>query len=491
MKLFFTTCMLSCTFALQAEAAPVLPFVDNVRTRFEPSGDATWVTAGAIPWDAKITATDMTPDGKYLAIGDNNGNVALFDMQKQQTLWKVPVIAGGEAVHALKMDATGSQLLAAKTPGQNDFSHTYYIAGDGAVTDMGVQEAFSPQCAEVTKMDPTQFLWSPDGTTFFTLYETHARGNRGSCQVAAEKYIVANDMAKSTVDIRLIALEPFNAPEEGEPDTVWCTGVQRMAISRDGKTVASSHCNGRIVLWFYARGKLTHKKTSQGIAYMLRRSGYDPVNGAGFMAFNRRGEIYFGMGAPGAMAKSAIVRMSPDLKKAELLAYVHMPYPKPMLSADENYLMAGSDIVFLWDLRKKQRLFYGPSGRNDGIQAQMHPKKRLVMLPSESQILYLSESPAVKLNLTGDWKKTGRLIRKGDTVYVAGPGRFGYGYGEWLREDWKQPGIWLSEFGGDAQGDAGELIELSLRSESGGAFLLYGGRPKSTGGDPLKQSRNW
>lgn len=96
MKQFWASFLLCCTLALYAEAEPVLPFVDNVRTRFEPAGDATWVTVGAIAWDAKITATDMTPDGRYLAIGGNNGNVALFDTQKQQTLWKVPVIAGGD-----------------------------------------------------------------------------------------------------------------------------------------------------------------------------------------------------------------------------------------------------------------------------------------------------------------------------------------------------------------------------------------------------------
>ncbi|MFZ5629272.1 MAG: hypothetical protein ACOY5B_09115 [Spirochaetota bacterium] len=138
---------------LIAQKAPLLPFVDNVRVKFEPAGDTTWTVAGFTEFGAKITATDMTPDGRFLAVGDNDGNVSLFDVQARQVLWTRPVIAGGAAVAVLKMDATGSQILAAKTPGQNDYSHMYYLTGDGAVTDMGVQEAFSPQTGHV--------LWPP------------------------------------------------------------------------------------------------------------------------------------------------------------------------------------------------------------------------------------------------------------------------------------------------------------------------------------------
>lgn len=477
-------------FSLNAENAPLLPFVDNVRQRFEPVGDTTWVIAGSSEFAARITATDMTPDGRYLAIGDADGQVSLFDTTMLRVLWTRPVIAGGEAVYTIKIDRAGAQILAAKAPGVNDFSHTYYIAGDGSVTDMGVQEAFSSQCQAVTKMDPAQFLFSPDGSTFYTLYETHARANRDACMVAAEKYVLMNNMQRSTVDVKLIALEPFTKPEEGEPDTVWCSAPERIALSADGKTLATSHCNGRVVLYSTAGGKLKLRKLSAGIGYMLRRAGYDPVIGAGYMVFNRSGEIFFGMGAPGQMAKSAIIRLSPDLAKAELMAYVHMPYPKPALSANENFLMAGSDIVFLWDLRKKQTLFFGPTGRNNGIHAQLHPTKRMVMLPAERQLLYLGESPGLKLRLTAEWKKTGRFVKAGDQIYLSGKGTFSYGYGEWLREDRKYANSWISEFKGDAAGDRGEAIELSFRSDDGAELTLFGGSGKKAG-DGLRSFKNW
>ena len=403
------------------------------------------------------------------------------------------MIPGGEAVHVLKIDAKAAQILAAKTPGVNDFSHTYYISGDGNVTDMGVQEAFSSQCQAVTKMDPAQFLFSPDGGTFYVLYETHARANRDGCEPAAEKYVVMNDMNKSTVDVRLIAVEPFRVTEEDEPENIWCTAPERIALSPDGKTLASSHCNGRIALHSTAGGKLKHRKTSKGITYMLRRAGYDPVNGGGFMVFNRRGEIFFGMGAPGQMAKSAIVKLSADLNRAELLAYVHMPYPKPALSTDENFLMAGSDIVFLWDLRRKQTLYYGPIGRNNGIHAQLHPKKRVVILPSEKRLLYLTESRGLKLNLGSEWQRTGRYVKQGDSIYVAGKGTFNYGYGDWLREDRKYGDSWLTEFKGDAAGDRGEAVELSFRSQENAVITVFGGRQKNevAQSDLFKAAANW
>lgn len=477
--------------ALVAQKSPLLPFVDNVRVKFEPAGDTTWTIAGFSEFGAKITATDMTPDGRLLAIGDNDGNVSLFDVQARQILWTRPVIAGGEAVQVLKIDATGSQLLAAKTPGQNDYSHTYYIAGDGAVTDMGVQEAFSPQCQAVTKMDPSAFLFSPDGTTFFVHYETHARANVDGCEPAAEKYVFMNNMSTSAGDVKLVALEAFKLPEEDEPENIWCTAPARMAISVDGKTLATSHCNSRVVLWSVTGGKLKHKKTSKNITFMLRRAGFDPVPGAGYMTFTRRGEIFFGMGAPGQMAKSSMVKLSSDLTRAELLAYVHMPYPKPVLSADENFLMAGSDIVFLWDLRRRQVLYYGPSGMNNGWHAQLHPKKRLVFLPSGKQLQFIAESKGLTLRLNSDWQKTGRYVKIGDSIYVAGKGTFNYGYGEWLREDRKYGNSWLTEFKGDSAGDRGELIELSFRAETPGTFVLFGGRGKGAGGDTMKELRNW
>ena len=97
-------------------------------------------------------------------------------------------------------------------------------------------------------MDPSAFLFSPDGSTFFTHYETHARANVDGCQPAAEKYIFMNNMQTSQGDVRLVALEAFKTPEEDEPEGVWCTVPARMAISADGKTLATSHCNSRVVL---------------------------------------------------------------------------------------------------------------------------------------------------------------------------------------------------------------------------------------------------
>ena len=116
--------LVACS-ALAAQKAPQLPFVDNVRTKFAPSGDTTWTVAATADFGAKITATYMTPDGRYMAVGDNDGNVTLFDLQARQALWTRPVIAGGAAVHVLKIDAQGAHgragsLFAAVPGGHKD-----------------------------------------------------------------------------------------------------------------------------------------------------------------------------------------------------------------------------------------------------------------------------------------------------------------------------------------------------------------------------------
>ncbi|MFZ5629273.1 MAG: hypothetical protein ACOY5B_09120 [Spirochaetota bacterium] len=129
---------------------------------------------------------------------------------------------------------------------------------------------------------------------------------------------------------------------------------------------------------------------------------------------------------------------------------------------------------------------------NNGMHAQLHPKKRLVLLPSGKQLQYIAESKGLTLRLTSAWQKTGRYVKIGDSIYVAGKGTFNYGYGEWLREDRKYANSWLSEFKGDPAGDRGELVELSFRSNEGAEIVLFGGRTRgSAGGEGLKELRSW
>jgi len=318
-------------------------------------------------------------------------------------------------------------------------------------------------------MDPIDFAWSPDSKSFIVLYEPHALANRGACLVAREVYLARKDLNGKRLALKQIGPDPFSKPERDEPDEIFCMGVVRLAQNRTGTLVAVSFCNSRIVT-YKTDNKFTLAGMTASVQYNLEDSGHSPASGAGYMAFDRAGNIFYGMGQPGAMAKSSIVKISTDLKKMELLANVHMPYPRIALDESGRFLLAASNIVFLYDLGKRALLFWGPLGSWNGQAAALHPKKRLILLPEEKRVLQtISERPALRLNVGTDWTSTGKIVRGGDAVYVAGKGRIGLGFGEWLREDWKYGDSWIDQYIDEVPHNLrGKPAEFKIRAKEPG-----------------------
>jgi hypothetical protein len=492
--------LLLCLLAgasLSAETPPLLPFVDNVRTRYQPSGDGAWMLTGKQEVESKITAAEISADGRTFFMGDDDGFVSALDVGSQKILWRTEVIEGGEAVSSLRADRTGTKILAAKTRGVNEFSHTYLIQAAGhtpQVKDLGEEPAFSREC-EATRMDPIDFAWSSDSKSYVVLYQTHALANRDGCQVAEEVYLAKKDLNGKRLGLKKIGLQAFSKPERDEPDEIFCMGVVRMAQNRAGSLVAVSFCNSR-VLTYRTDGQFTFAGMTSSVQYALEDAGASPASGAGHMAFDRAGSIYFGMGQPGAMAKSSIVKISKDLTKMELLANVHMPYPKISLDDSGRFLMAGSNIVFLYDLQERSLLFWGPLGSWNGQAAALHPGKRLIFLPEErGRVLQtITERPGLRLRVGTDWTSTGKIVRGGDSVYVAGKGRIGLGFGEWLREDWKYGDSWIDQYIDDVPPNLrGKPAEFKIRAKEPGEYMIYGGRSEAESDDAglVEALRGW
>lgn len=485
MKSWFALCLFAAP--LFAEKPPVLPFVDNVRTRYQPSGEAGWLLTGKQEMEAKITAGEISADGRTYFMGDDDGFVSALDIKSQKVLWRTQVIEGGEAVVALRADNSGTKILAAKSRGVNEFSHTYLIQASGhtpQVKDLGAEPAFSAACEE-TRMDPIDFAWSPDSRSFVVLYQTHALANRGSCKVAEEVYLARKDLNGRRAEFKKIGLVPFAKPERDEPDDVFCMGVVRMAQNRTGSLLAVSFCNSRVVT-FKTDAGFSFAGMTPSVQYHLEDAGHDCASGAGYMSFDRSGNIYYGMGQPGAMAKSSIVKMSKDLKTLELLANVHMPYPRVSLDESGRFLLLGSNIVFLYDLQKRALLFWGPVGSWNGQAAALHPAKRLILLPEERgrALQTITERAALRLSVGTDWTSTGRIVRGGDAVYVAGKGRIGLGFGEWLREDWKYGDSWIDQYIDDVPHNLrGKPAEFKIRAKEPGNYTIYGGRSSAEADD--------
>lgn len=474
--------LLGSLFALTAGTQPIIRYVDNVREKWQPTGATAWLKTGSFHLDETITATDITADGKILFIGDNNGRITAFDIFAQKKLWTQTVIAEGAAVKYLKADPKGATVLAAKQHGQNDFSHLYMVQNQGTsaiVTDMGVQEPYNPACSE-TKMDPTALDWSADGNTFFVLYEPHALANRGACKVAYEVYVWFNNLKTGATGVQNVILTQFSRPEEDEPDKIWCMRPVRMTAGRDNKTLAVSSCNARVALWQVAGNKMQLKALSKSVLYDLRAQGYDPVGGTGFMAFTRRGEIYFGMGEPGVMSKSAVVLLSHDLKKISLVAYFHTPYPRLILDPTEKYLFAGTDNAAIFDLKGSRLVEWTNLRDSNGHMAQLVSTKRIFIIPEYKSLNFWVEREQRTLTTAADWQSTGLYVRPGDSLWLGGNdrARVNAGFGDWLREDYKYGNSWLDSITGEVPEELkNSANEFKLRAANEPAtFRIYGGR---------------
>jgi len=483
-----------------AAADPQIRYIDNIRQNWQPSGATAWLKTGSFDFGEEITATDLTADGKILFVGDNRGNVTAFDIFAQQKIWTQPVIEAGAAVKYLKSNPQGSQILVAKQHGQNDFSHLYMIANNGtstSVNDMGVQEPFSEACRGVTKMDPTGFDWSANGDTFFILYEPHALANRGDCKVAYEVYILFKNMATGSTAVQNIIRTHFSKPEQDEPDKIWCMLPVRIAAGRDNKSLAIASCNSRISLWQISGNKLQLKYLSKSILFELRAQGHDPVGGTGFMVFAKHGEMYFGMGAPGAMSKSGIISLTADLKKMALVAYFHTPYPRLILDPTERFLFAGTDNAVIFDLKEKKHLMCTNLRASNGHMAQMIRSNRILIIPEYKSLNIWVERRQKNITSAPDWQSTGLFVRPGDSLWLGGAdkSRINAGFGDWLREDYKYGNSWLDAITREVpkeQKDSANEFKIRAAGEDAN-FQIYGGRSADelTNIQLLKAQPNW
>lgn len=481
-------------------AGPAIKYVDNIREKWQPAGATAWLRTGSYDFGEIVTATDISADGKILFIGDNNGRVTAFDIFNERKLWTRDVIGGGQAVKHLKSAPDGKTILAAKQQGQNDFSHLYMIQNHGTsatVTDMGVQEPYSPQCRDETKMDPAALDWSVDGNTFFVLYQPHALANRGNCQVAAEVYVWFNNLKTGATGVQNVILTQFSRPEQDEPDNIWCSRPVRMTAGRDNKTLAISSCNSRVAIWQVTGNKMQLKALSKSVLYDLRAQGHDPVGGTGFMVFNRRGEVFFAMGEPGMMSKSSVVLLSNDLKKISLVAYFHTPYPRLLLDPTEKYLFAGTDNAALFDLKTNRLLEWTNLRESHGQMAQLVSAKRILIIPEFKSLNFWVERKPRTVSSSDEWQSTGLYVRPGDSLWLGGPdrARVNVGFGDWLREDYKYGNSWLDAATSEVpkeQMDSANEFKLRAAGEPG-SFTIYGGRPSNelTNAEMLRAQPPW
>lgn len=492
--------LLLCAKALSADAQPQIPYIDNVRQNWQPSGATAWLKTGGYTFDEKITATDITADGRILFIGDASGRITAFDVFAQQKLWTQAVIGDGSAVKHLKSDPKGTTLLAAKQQGQNEASNLYMIQNQGSsanVTDMGVQEAFSAQCREQTKMDPTALDWSADGNTFFVLYQPHILANRGGCEVAYEIYVWFNNLKSGKTGVQNVILTQFSKPEQDEPDKIWCMRPVRMLAGRDNKTLAISSCNSRVALWQITGNKMQLKALSKSVLFDLRSQGHDPVGGTGFMAFTKRGDLFLGMGEPGVMSKSAIVSLTSDLKKMTLVAYFHTPYPRLLLDPSERFLFAGTDNAAVFDLKNKTLVMWTNLRESHGHLAQLVVSKRVFLIPENKELGIWIERSQKKISSSAEWQSTDLFFRPGDALWLGGAdrARINVGFGEWLREDYKYGNSWLTKTTSEVPKEQIEAAnEFKVRAAPESAdFQIYGGRKANelSNGELIRAQPSW
>lgn len=470
------------------EQGLLLPFFNSLDDKFLPAGEKAWLPTGYIEFENKIISSDISRDGNLLVIGDDEGCVELFDLARFRSLWRTQVYTEEHIpVDLVKLDPTGN-LVAVSAGRYPNRALPIFLLDTGSgdiVLESPAEKDPNPACAlQGNMLDPIASVWSPDGSTLYTLYDSHQAVNRGDCFVPEEKYCYVRNVRTGIVDIKKVSVEPFEKPEGDEPGGIWVTGEQHLALSVDGKTIAIASANSRICTYdTNANRKLTLKRISRSLYYWTDEFGFSSSND-GHMIFDRSGNIYALIGEPAGMADTYLVRLSGDLSCMEMMAKVNEPKPIVRLSGNEKILMIAGESINLWDLTARKSLYHGPYGLVDGYNSLIHPKKRLVLMAVGKRFYMLVERPAVKLRLGANWTGTGRIVCHFDSVYIRGKGKIGVGYGDWLREDWFTDEAFFNDsysirFPNDD--DFNEEGELSFRTKNPGEFILYGGRSKEEG----------
>lgn len=468
--LFFTLNIFSENYQLE--------FFDSLNCKFDQKGDKAWLVTGFLENDFKIRSTDISKDGNFFAIGDEEGNVVVYDLNQLEVLWKKQIYSKDIPVTIVKFNPNNKQLAVSSGYYANASQEFYIleILSGKTIKKIPVEVSPNPVCKAVgNTLDPIGLEWSSDGSTLFTLYTSHKLANTGDCLIAAEKYIYLRNFQTGSIDIINVALDPFKYPERDEPDIVWIEARQFFNISKDSKIIGVTSGNSRVCLYNTGNNKkLSLKKTSRAIYYWLEELGID-ASYNGSIIFDSKGNIYTALGIPAGLANTVIVKLNPDMTKITPMAKVNEPLPKIILSPDENYLMVNSDIINLWDLRTNKSVFHGPWAKIDGDLCLFHPKKRAILLISKRFIYFLVERPRVKLNLTKKWQKTGYYVDERNSFFIYGNGRFKVGYGTWLRDSWFKDSVYFNEYCSQDD-DLNEYGELQFLAETPGVFYLYGGK---------------
>jgi len=362
------------------EIAPDDPDLQRViRTNIKAWGSRQASLQNIFPHNNEVTASSFNVNGKQLVTGDTAGEVHLWDVDTGECLWNTrhvtskPVLAAiisPDSQLIVSVCEDGSAILWDKaghpigTPMHHEgavFYAAFSAKGQKLITICQAANSTITQLVCVWDVKSQQLIKKiPHESTILNL-----------------NMFFSDEVIATAINDNTICLWSCNAKDSSQVILQHKTGVKSLAISPNGRRVATGCVDGSIELW-----DTTAKKIGKTIelAHQVGTIAFDPS----------------GSGLAITSTDEGVIRIyDASTSKEQMMMKHHKNITYASYNTDGNLIIAKdrNDGVIVWDIHTGRKLLSGIQHAGWPIKPQVVPTARVVLVNNRDRSIRLWKLP--------------------------------------------------------------------------------------------------